>query len=285
MNVLTAATRRPLSVFSTARTILCINSVAAAPTASTWLHPAGGRLRGMELTAAEIRVLGCLVEKAATTPDLYPLTTNALVSACNQKSSRDPVVAYSSREVTEAMMELRPAGLARTVTGSGRTEKHRHVLDEAWGLDPHQLAVLAVLALRGPQTPGELRQRTERYVSFEGLDDVQVALDALAARDEPLVVDLGRGPGQSQNRWTHLLAGDVAVDGPGGSSQAPPAPATTPAGSTRSVLEARVSALEARLARLEASLGLDSGGDPAGTGAEDETEGASAVGIGRPMSE
>ena len=136
----------------------------------------------MQLTAEEIRVLGCLIEKAATTPDQYPLSTNALVNACNQKSSREPVVNYSERVVTEALLLLRPAGLARTVTGGGRVVKHRHVLDEVWGLDPRQLAVLAVLALRGPQTPGELRTRTERYVGFGSLTEVDDVLRSLAAR-------------------------------------------------------------------------------------------------------
>ncbi len=214
----------------------------------------------MQLTDEEIRVLGCLIEKAATTPDQYPLSTNALVNACNQKSSREPVVDYSERVVTEALLLLRPAGLARTVTGGGRVVKHRHVLDEAWGLDPRQLAVVAVLALRGPQTPGELRTRTERYVGFGSLAEVDDVLRSLAARPEPLVVDLGRGPGQSQNRWTHLLGGEpelgngswtVADHADGGTrSQAP----------SRSELEARVTELEARLSRLEEALGLSGPG-------------------------
>lgn len=208
----------------------------------------------MELTAEEIRVLGCLIEKAATTPDQYPLTTNSLVTACNQKSSRDPVVSLTAREVTEAMLGLRPAGLARTVTGSGRTEKHRHVADEALGLDPGELAVLAVLALRGPQTPGELRQRTDRYGAFSDLAEVEAALSRLAQRSDPLVVDLGRAPGQSQNRWTHLLGGEPAL-GSGNWSAVVDAP-SGPAPATRSELEARLAALEARVSALESELGL-----------------------------
>ena len=146
----------------------------------------------MELTAEEIRVLGVLVEKEATTPEQYPLSTNALTTACNQKTSREPVVSYDQRTVSQTMLLLRPAGLARTVI-SGRTEKHRHVLHEAWNLDHAELAVLAVLMLRGAQSPGELRSRTERAHGFASLDEVHDVLDSLAARDEPLVGNIGRG--------------------------------------------------------------------------------------------
>jgi len=160
----------------------------------------------MKLTAEEIRVLGCLMEKAATTPDQYPLSTNALITACNQKSSREPVVAYDERTVAETMLLLRPAGLARTVK-AGRTDKHRHVLDEALELNVEQLAVLAVAMLRGPQSTGELRTRTERYVGFETVEQVEAVLQQLSAREEPLMRNLGRGSGQSQDRWGHLLGG------------------------------------------------------------------------------
>lgn len=224
------------------------------------------RLRGVELTAEEIRVLGALVEKEATTPDHYPLSTNALTTACNQKTSRDPVVSYDQRLVSETMLLLRPAGLARTVR-SGRTDKHRHVLDEALGLDRAELAVLAVIMLRGPQTPGELRTRTERAHGFDSVDDVDVVLTGLAQRDEPLVRNLGRGPGQSQDRWTHLLGGPVSpvsVPDPVPSEvrhdagrPAPPEPIsspTTPGDLER--LERRVHELEQRVAALEAELGL-----------------------------
>lgn len=168
----------------------------------------------MDLSAEEIRVLGCLVEKERTTPDLYPLTTNALRSACNQKSNRDPVVDYLERTVDQAMLSLRERKLARTVVGGGRAAKHRHVLDEAWGLDHGEIAVLAVLALRGAQTPGELRGRTERLAVFDTPEDVVSTLEALAARDDPFVVQLGRRPGQKEARWAHLLAGEAEVPGP-----------------------------------------------------------------------
>ena len=220
----------------------------------------------MELTSEEIRVLGCLAEKAATTPDQYPLSTNALVNACNQKNSREPVVNYTERTVIGTMLLLRAAGLARTVTGGGRVEKHRHVLHEAWGLDREQLAVLAVLALRGPQTPGELRTRTERYVTFDELAEVDRVLQSLANRGEPLVADLGRAPGQSQHRWTHLLAGEPTLAHSTvthstlaqGDRAARGGPTdVAPSMASRSGLEARVAALETRLAKLEEALGLD----------------------------
>lgn len=234
----------------------------------------------MELSAEELRVLGCLLEKAATTPDNYPLSTNALTNACNQKSSRDPVVDYGDRMVTETMLLLRPAGLARTVTSGGRVEKHRHTLDEAWGLTEAQLAVLAVLMLRGPNSSGELKTRTERYVGFASPADVETVLHGLAERAEPLVANLGRASGQSQDRWTHLLGGEhsapeatvsivagpaaqASVDGVS-SASAPlsptpvsPTPIVTASAEPSQVLEARVEALERRLARLEAELGLD----------------------------
>jgi uncharacterized protein len=211
----------------------------------------------MDLSAPEARVLGALVEKERTTPEHYPLTTNALVAACNQRTSRDPVTDYDDRTIDEAMRELRQRGLARTVRGSGmRSYKHRHVVDEALGLGGGELAVLAVLALRGPQTPGELRSRTERY---RGASDVDGALASLASREDPLVVNLGRSPGQSQDRWAHLLAGADAARAAaaatpavgGGGISRPSAPGRV------DELAARVEALEARLARLEAALGID----------------------------
>lgn len=176
----------------------------------------------MELSAAEIRVLGSLVEKERTTPDQYPLSTNALRSACNQKTARDPVVAFSATDVDQTMLSLRTQKLARTVHGAGaRTPKHRHVLDEAWGLGDAELALLAVLMLRGPQTPGELKGRAERMYAFEDLGEVGATLRRLAERDDPFVADQGRAPGQKETRWTHLLG-----DGE------PPAPAAYAAPAT-----------------------------------------------------
>jgi uncharacterized protein YceH (UPF0502 family) len=223
----------------------------------------------VDLTPAEVRVLGSLVEKERTTPEHYPLTSNALIAACNQRTSRDPVTDYDERTVDESMRELRQRGLARTVRGTGmRSYKHRHVLDEALGLSGPELAVIALLTLRGPQTPGELRARTERYAGAIG-SDIDATLAALAARTEPLVVNLGRAPGQSQDRWAHLLSGTEAA---AASGRAAPTTAFSgplsarPSGPSRlDELARTVERLEARLARLEQALGVeDDDGDPAG---------------------
>jgi uncharacterized protein YceH (UPF0502 family) len=158
----------------------------------------------MELSAVMGRILGCLVEKAATTPDNYPLSTNALLQACNQSSNRDPVMNLDERTVDATMLELRMAGLARTVTG-GRTNKHRHVVDEAWGLDGGELALMAVLFLRGPQTLNELKTRTERLHDFADVGVVERTLVGLAGRSDPFVELLERQVGQKERRWTELL--------------------------------------------------------------------------------
>ena len=163
----------------------------------------------MDLSVAEIRVLGSLVEKQLTTPQQYPLTLNALALACSQSSNRDPVVAYDEHTVEAAVTSVKTKGLARFVHPShGRSAlRYAHTLDEALGLGPPQLALLAVLMLRGPQTLGELRTRTERMVGFSDLREVQAELDALAVRTEPLTVRLPRGPGQKEDRYGQLLGG------------------------------------------------------------------------------
>ena len=164
-----------------------------------------------ELTREEIRVLGCLVEKGATTPDNYPLSSNALVNACNQSTSRDPIVSYTERQVDQVMIALREAGLARTVRGDGqRVHKHKHVLDEAWKLSRSELAALCVLMLRGPQTVNELRTRTERFDVGAGVDAIENSLRSLAGRDQPFVRLLERRPGEREARWIHLV-GDEAL--------------------------------------------------------------------------
>ena len=160
----------------------------------------------VEMTAVECRVVGAMIEKAATTPDVYPMTTNALVSACNQKTNRDPVVSYDAVTIDGALLELRQRNLVRRVhTPGSRSTKHRQTLDEALNLNPGQLAVVAVLMLRGPQTVGELRQRTERQHSFESLEAVDACLDSLAQRSPAVVRQLARQPGQKEARWQHLL--------------------------------------------------------------------------------
>lgn len=159
-----------------------------------------------DLSPIELRVLCSLIEKESTTPDQYPLSTNALKTACNQKTSRDPVTDYSEADVDAAVMSLRERSVARSVRPTGsRGWKHRHVIEEQLSITPAERAVIAVLGLRGPQTSGELRQRTERIHLFEQVEEVESVLSALAGRDEPMVENIGREPGQSQDRWRHCL--------------------------------------------------------------------------------
>lgn len=202
------------------------------------------------LSAGELRVLGCLVEKEATTPDQYPLTANALLLACNQSSNRNPVVHYEPAELAAILAGLRQRGLARVVLSpSNRADKYRHVLHEAWGLTPAELAVLAVLALRGPQTVSELRSRTERYPSLDDLGGVEGVLHRLANRyAEPYVARLPRQDGQREERWGHLLAGEVQ-------QELPPPPPRAGTAERVSALEARVEALGAEVAALRDQLG------------------------------
>src|SRR5688572_10947251 len=161
------------------------------------------------LTTEELRVVACLVEKQLTTPDSYPLTENAVVAACNQLSNRNPVVAYDNNIVRVTLTALRQRGLARVVhTPGARVPKHRHIIDEALGLSKAEVSLLTVMALRGPQTVGELRTRTERMHDFS-LSEVEETLEALAARAEPLVVRLERQPGQKEARYAQLLGGPV----------------------------------------------------------------------------
>jgi uncharacterized protein YceH (UPF0502 family) len=179
-----------------------------------------------DLTPEEVRVLGCLIEKEATVPDSYPLTLNSLRTACNQSTSRHPVVDYDDHQVTRALAALRERGLTRTVhSTSNRATKYRHVVPDALGLDPGETAVLAVLMLRGPQTVGELKSRSERLHAFDSIDDVGAVLDALAGRPAPLAMRLERRPGQKDARWIHLLTpsasvlGDSSVSGDGAMSE------------------------------------------------------------------
>jgi uncharacterized protein YceH (UPF0502 family) len=196
-------------------------------------------------------VLGCLVEKEATTPEVYPLSTNSLRLACNQRSSRDPVVDYDEGQVTAALVSLRERGLARTVRGEGsRVYKHAHLLRDALELDPAGVAVLSVLMLRGPQTAGELRARTERQHLFSA-GEVEATLDRLAAREEPLVRLLPRQPGQREARWTHLLGapGTAETQAP-----APPLPERQLSPERPPDLAAEVASLRDELAELRARL-------------------------------
>lgn len=174
-----------------------------------------------DLSPPELRVLGCLIEKEATTPDQYPLTLNSLTLACNQSTNRDPVVSYDQDTLEGALSGLREKQLARLLyPAHGRVTKYRHVMGETWGLTAEELAVLAVLMLRGPQTLNEIKSRTERYgANFDDLGGVEGVLDRLAKRPEPLVVRIDRQVGQREDRYAHLLAGAPDLTA---LSQAPP---------------------------------------------------------------
>ena len=211
------------------------------------------------LDATEVRVAGALAEKALSTPDSYPLSLNALVAACNQKTARDPVVDLSERDVSAALDRLGRRGLVGTTSGAGhRVVKYRHNLDRALDLSLRELAALAVLLLRGPQTAGEVRARAGRMADFETTEAAEEAMWMLGDRDEPLAVRLDRAPGQSADRYAHALSGEPEAGGP---EATPPrlAPATPPetaplahgGGAGDPDLAERVAALEVEVARLQ----------------------------------
>jgi len=165
----------------------------------------------VNLTPVQARIVGCLIEKEMTTPDNYPLTMNALLSACNQTSNRSPVTRLDEATVSNALENLRAVKIVRIVySRSNRADKFRHVLDEALAVEPDILAVLSVLMLRGAPTASELRSRTERLHPFADQEDVEDTLRRLASRQEPLAARLERQPGQKENRWAHLLGGNLA---------------------------------------------------------------------------
>jgi uncharacterized protein len=167
----------------------------------------------LSLTEIEVRVLGSLIEKDITTPEYYPLSLNALLNACNQKSNRDPVMQLHEDAVRDALGGLQERRLAGPAGGAdSRVTKYEHRLQEVFNFTRPEIAVLCVLLLRGPQTPGELRGRTERMHHFEALDDVQSALQKLMQRDPALVKVLPRQPGTKESRWAHLLGGDMAAE-------------------------------------------------------------------------
>jgi hypothetical protein len=164
------------------------------------------------LTEIEARVVGALIEKQLTTPEYYPLTLNALVAACNQKTNREPVVSYTEQIVQKSVDDLREKNVAYVFYGStSRVPKYKHALDKFLELEPPETAVICVLLLRGAQTLGELRERTGRLYEFSGLGEVSETLDGLARRDEPLIVKLERQPGQKEVRYAHLLSGEVVI--------------------------------------------------------------------------
>src|SRR5260370_4049757 len=176
------------------------------------------------LNDVEVRVLGALIEKDVTTPDYYPLSLNALVNACNQKNSRDPVMTLDENAVQEGLRGLEEKHLAGPAGGAeSRVTKYEHRVQEVFNFTRAETAIMCVLLLRGPQTPGELRGRTERMHRFEELSDVQSTLPRLIEREPPLVKMLPRQPGTKESRYAHLLAGEVEVEtAPAEASEMPP---------------------------------------------------------------
>jgi uncharacterized protein YceH (UPF0502 family) len=210
----------------------------------------------MDLDAIEVRVLGCLIEKQRTTPDAYPLSLNALRLACNQTTNRDPVVNYDEEIIRGALHRLGRRRYTRLASGhSSRAAKYRHLLDEALGIDKTEQAVLAVLLLRGDQTPGELKQRTERMQGFADLAELQDVLTQLI--DRGLVAQLARRPGQKEDRFRHRLSDELDEDE--SVAVAAPAPVVVPPPPRRDErldkLEREVAELREELAALRAELG------------------------------
>ncbi len=201
------------------------------------------------LTGPEQRVLGCLIEKRFTTPDQYPLTLNALRLACNQSTNRDPVVDYDETTVREAAQRLARYGLARLASGhTSRAVKYRHLAEEALGVGDDLLAVLCVLLLRGPQTPGELKLRTERMVDLQSLEDVERVLDELI--DRGYAARLERRPGQKEERYAQALGDDVAAPAAEPTAAQQPGAAVADSRPNREELTARLDALEAKYEQL-----------------------------------
>jgi len=196
------------------------------------------------LTPIQIRVLGCLIEKKETTPEQYPLTLNALRTACNQKTARQPVTAYTEGEVGHTVRELESLGLVREEWGA-RVARYEHLAGKVRGLQSKGLALLCPLMLRGPQTPGELKTNAHRLFEFDDLDDVQFVLQRLAEHEPPLVMALPRQPGQKEVRFAHLLGGE-----PDPADYEPQSTASTPTGG----LATRVDALELAVESLQEEL-------------------------------
>jgi uncharacterized protein YceH (UPF0502 family) len=198
-------------------------------------------MEAIPLSDVEARVLGSLVEKETATPEYYPLSLHALVAACNQKSNREPVMSLDENTVHAALETLRAKGLMLNISGGDhRVHKFAHRLGEVFNFDRREQVLLCVLMLRGPQTVGELRGRTERLYNFDSLADVEATLNRLAERTTPLVKKLARRPGEKESRFAHLLSGDVETAEPA----IAPAPRPSP-------LEARVAQLESDLAELK----------------------------------
>jgi uncharacterized protein YceH (UPF0502 family) len=208
------------------------------------------------LTPTEARVLGALIEKEITTPEYYPLSLNALVNACNQKNNRDPVTTLDEAEVRQALHGLETERLAGPVRGDSRVPKYEHRTQEVFNFTRGEVAILCVLLLRGPQTPGELRSRTERMHRFDELTDVQTSLQKLIAREPSLAKILPRQPGTKESRYTHLLSGDVETWEPPASSSTSYAQSSSSSHSYAQPGSSEVAELSERLAQLEAEVAI-----------------------------
>jgi uncharacterized protein YceH (UPF0502 family) len=216
-----------------------------------------GALDGAEgrealLSPLEARVLGCLMEKQRTTPDQYPLTLNALVTACNQKSARDPVMKLTPGEVGHCVGQLRDRGLVHASL-TGRSERFDHKLTGHFMLDRQQQALLCVLMLRGPQTPGELRTHCARLADFDSLTAVQTSLDQLAHHNPPLVRELARQPGMREQRFAHLLCGEPSAESIAKAASARHQPPKADDAESQALVE-RVDRLETEVCELRAEL-------------------------------
>ncbi len=199
------------------------------------------------LNAEEVRVLGCLLEKSKTTPDYYPITLNALTAACNQKSSRKPVVEYDEQTVVLTLDSLKKKGLISTATGGGsRVVKYKHNFAIVFPLVPSQLAIICLLLLRGAQTPGEINTNSGRLYEFESLDEVNEVIEQLLDPEMPYIVQLPRKAGQKEARFTHLLAGEPSIE----DDEEPKEPARK----SVSELENRIAVLEENYTQLKADF-------------------------------
>jgi uncharacterized protein YceH (UPF0502 family) len=206
------------------------------------------------LDAVEIRILGALAEKQLSTPEYYPLTLNALVAACNQKSNREPVMELSESDVQRALERLQDEKLVWKVMG-GRAVRYDHNMDTLWHLNRREKALLTLLFLRGPQTAGELRGRSDRLQTFESVAEAEETLREMAGHSEPLVVHLARRPGQKEERWATLAGGPVSEAAAATQPTEPEAPRGEPMSARVQRLEEQVAALAMELQELKAKLG------------------------------
>jgi uncharacterized protein len=203
----------------------------------------------LELSPIETRVLGALLEKERTTPETYPLSLNGLIVACNQTTNRDPIVSYDDRTVEQSLDSLREKKLAMLVhTAGARVPKYRHTLLDIYNLDAREVALLCVLMLRGPQTPGELRSRTERMCGPLTLPEIERWLEELTHGEDPLVRSIPARPGQKEKRYVQLLSGEPELD------SSPPAPAPVSARSRLDLLEADLEKLKSEFRALREDL-------------------------------